>query len=134
MKEAKELNRFIEMRASGKSFEAISNDLGIPAQTLVNWSKECAGEISNMKAMKLEAIQEKYRLTREGRIQFLGDVMEKLRGEIARRDLSSIETDKLFHLVHKFLAMIKEESIQPTFKDGSEIRSNKSIYRLIKSL
>ena len=52
--------------------------------------------------MELEALQEEFFLLKEGRIRLLGEQLQRLRQELANRDLSSVPTDKLMELLLKY--------------------------------
>lgn len=58
MKEKK--RSFLKMRALGHTYKSISQDLGVSKQTLINWSKELADEIANLKTIEMEAFQAEY--------------------------------------------------------------------------
>ena len=53
-------NKFVELRAKGMSFENIAKELGICKQTCINWSKDLEFQVNNLKAIEMEALQEKY--------------------------------------------------------------------------
>jgi len=55
-------DKFIEMRAEGRTFGQIAKELGIAHNTAVNWSRELCDDISAAKAFKNEELIEKYRM------------------------------------------------------------------------
>ena len=113
--------KFIELRAKGYSFERIAKDLGKAKQTLIDWSKELQEEISNRKALELEALYESYYLMRENRLQTFGAMLTKIKEEVERRDLSDVPTDKLLELLLKYNSLVKEEIVEPIFKSSEAI-------------
>ncbi|KKS52559.1 MAG: hypothetical protein UV19_C0017G0004 [Parcubacteria group bacterium GW2011_GWA2_42_28] len=109
MSEIEDKEKFIELRAKGMSFARISDAIKISKPTLIKWSQELEIEIQNMRAIEQEALREKYLITKEKRLEMLGVSLDKIKEEIATRDLSEISTEKLFHLNIKLLQEIKGE-------------------------
>ena len=126
--------KFIELRAKGWSFDKIAKELGKAKQTLIDWSKNFQEEIANLKALELEALYEKYYLLKEDRLKTFGDTLLKLKKEISTRDLSEIPTDKLLELLLKFDTQVKEEIVEPVFKDSQEIAEESTERKLLEEL
>lgn len=101
MKDQGVKEKFVELRARGWSFDRISKELKVSKQTLIHWSRDLALEISNQSALQHEALLEQYSLTREERIQFLGDLVKKLRQEMVSRNLTAIPTERLVDMALK---------------------------------
>jgi len=87
--------RFIHLRAKGNSYARIAKELGVSKGTLVNWNTELEAEISQIRSIELEALQEEFFLLKEGRIRLLGEQLKSIQDEISKRDLSKVKTDKL---------------------------------------
>ena len=113
--------KFIELRAKGNSFDKIAQELGTSKQTLINWSKELKHEISNLKEIEREALQEKYFLSKAKRLEMFGSQLEALKNELGKRDLSTVSTDKLFELSLKYGAFLKDEDKPITFKEKNDL-------------
>jgi IS30 family transposase len=126
--------RFIELRAKGWSFDKIAKELGKAKQTLIDWSKDLQDEIANLKALELETIYESYYLLKENRLQNLGGVLNKLKDEVLKRDLSEVPTDKLLELLLKYNIQIKEEIVEPVYKSSKEITEDKIDKELLEDL
>lgn len=126
--------RFIELRASGASFDKIAKELGRSKQTLIDWSKELQEEIANLKAVELEALYEQYYLLKESRLRTFGDILQRMREELQGRDLTAVPTDKLLDLLLKYNTLIKEEYIEPSFKTSEQIEGERSDRELLSSL
>jgi transposase len=101
MKPDETKEQFIELRAKGLSFDNIAKELGVSKQTLINWSKELSLEVSNIKAIQLEALQEKYYILKEKRIELFGEKLKAINDELSKRDLSDIPTERLLDLLGK---------------------------------
>lgn len=126
--------RFIELRAQGWSFDKIAKELGKAKQTLIDWSKELSEEIANSRALELEALYEKHYLLKESRVQIFGELLDKLREEILKRDLSDLPTDKLLDLYLKYSNQAKEEIIEPSFRSSEELQEESLDKELLREL
>jgi transposase-like protein len=126
--------RFIEMRAQGYSFDKIAKELGRAKQTLIDWSKDLQEEIANLKALELEALYEKYYLLKETRLQTFGEMLQKIKKEVDKRNLSDVPTDKLLDLYLKYNSQAKEEIVDPHFKSSGEIDEERTERELLEGL
>ena len=128
MKDTKTVEEFIILRAQGWSFDRIAKKLKTAKQTLINWSGTYGVEISHLKALELEALQEEYFLTKEGKIKLLGEAVKKLRTELDKRDLSDVPTAKLYELLDRYheLARTEAEELEPNFRDERELEAAKA--------
>lgn len=109
MSDIKKQEQFIELRAMGVSFAKISEQLKISKPTLIQWGKDFELDIRNLRTIEQEALREKYLITKEKRIEMLGESLDKVKQELAKRDFSEIPTEKLFALNIKLLQEIKAE-------------------------
>jgi hypothetical protein len=103
---------FVQLRAKGLPYVRIAERLGVAKSTLANWNAELEAQIASARAMELEALQEEFFLLKEGRIRLLGEQLQRLRSELADRDLSSVPIDKLMELLLKYQATLKEEFVE----------------------
>ena len=118
--------KFIELRSKGYSYERISKELGKCKQTLVDWSRRYEEEIANLKSMELEALNEKYFLQKQRKIEVFGESLKAIQKELSSRDLREVPTDKLMDLFLKYFSYLEAEKIEPVFKTSGEIDSSKS--------
>ena len=126
--------RFIELRAKGWSFDKIAKETGKAKQTLIDWSKELQDQIANCKALELEALYESYYLLKENRLQTFGEILNKIKDEVLKRDLSEVPTDKLLDLFLKYNNQIKEEIVEPIYKSSQEIKEERQDRELLEEL
>jgi hypothetical protein len=103
---------FVQLRAKGLPYVRIAERLGVAKSTLANWNAELEAQIASARAMELEALQEEFFLLKEGRIRLLGEQLQRLRHELANRDLSSVPTDKLMELLLRYQAVLKDEFVE----------------------
>lgn len=126
--------QFIELRARGYSYDKIAKELGKAKQTLIDWGKDLETEIANRKAIELEALYEEHFLQKEARLKRLGGILTRLEGEINKRDLSKLGTDKLLDLYLRYIDKIEGEYLEPVFKSSDEIQAEKTEKGYMKKL
>ena len=85
---------FVQLRAKGLPYVRIAERLGVAKSTLANWNAELEAEIASARAMELEALQAEFFVLKEGRITLLGEQLQRLRGELASRDLTEVPTEQ----------------------------------------
>jgi hypothetical protein len=118
-------NKFIEMRAEGRTFAQIAEDLNISYNTAVNWSRELSDNISAAKAFKKEELIEKYRMTKEKKLDMYGERLLAIQDELAKRDLSDIPTNKLFDMMVKCSKAFEAEAGSIEFLTDEDIEQLK---------
>lgn len=101
--------KFIELRAAGLSYEAVSKELGVSRQTLINWSKDLALDIQNARGLRLDELSQKYIVAKEKRIEVFGKRLDAILAELDKRNLADLETDKLLTLALKYGEMLRAE-------------------------
>ncbi|BDH62889.1 hypothetical protein MTP04_30190 [Lysinibacillus sp. PLM2] len=111
MKDLVTKKEFIQLRSQGTSFNKIAEKLKVSKTTLIEWNKEFEKEIANLKAIELEELFQMYYVQKRKRIEIYGNQLEKIIGEIEKRNLSDLQTDKLFELKLKYLEHLKKEEI-----------------------
>ena len=120
MKDQQTKEQFMELRASGMSYQKIADQLQVSKQTLITWSRELKHEIANLRAISRDALQEEYYVMTSKRIELFGKKLESLQTELADRDLSSVPTEKLLDLVLKYGKALKEEEAKTVFAAVTE--------------
>lgn len=103
MKSTRVRKTFIELRASGHSYDEIVKTLCVSKPTLIKWGKEYDHEIREMAKSELLEAVEKHRLTVIGRINLFGEHIKRINDEILKRNLTDISTDNLINLQIKMV-------------------------------
>jgi|ERR1043166_43793 hypothetical protein len=110
MNDVEKQQRFVFLRAEGWSFARIAEDLNISKPTLINWSRKFQFEIQNQRAIIVETLQEKWLATRDVRVNALGEQLGKVEAELAKRDIATVPTARLFGLAYSLLRQIKRKT------------------------
>ena len=105
-------SQFIELRAKGWSYLKIARKLKVSKNTLASWGAELEGEIASVRAVEMEALHEKYFMTKEARIQLLGEQLKEIKAELKRRGLETVSTDKLLELELKLYQALQAEYVE----------------------
>ncbi|MGU3394060.1 hypothetical protein ACNHOZ_07890 [Priestia sp. D51] len=128
------IEKLMELRAKGKSFNQIAQQLKVGKQTLIDWNKEFKEEVANRKAVEIEALQEKYFLTVQKSIEFYGSKIQRLENELKHRELLEVPTEKLFELLLKYRAALKDLSMEPIFLTEKEAKESQNEQRLLRTI
>ena len=110
MNDVETQQRFVCLRAEGCSFARIAEELKVSKPTLIKWSRKFQFDIQNNRAINIEALHEKWLSTREARVAALGQQLQKVEAELAKRDLTSLSTHQLFTLAESLRRQIKHET------------------------
>lgn len=127
MENANVKQQFMELRAKGYSYEKIAKELKKAKQTLIDWGAELRYEIDNLKAVELEELYTKYFMLKENRLQTFGELLDKIKKEAVKRDLSDLPTEKLLELLLKYSGRINEEMTEPQYRSTRKIQDEKSM-------
>jgi transcriptional regulator len=108
MLDVKTKEKFLELRARGKSLRTIEKELRVGRNTLAKLENSCNEELKSRKAIEFEALRERYRLTAQARVERFGDQLERVMKELENRDLSTVTTPKLAELAVKLDARLQD--------------------------
>ena len=98
MKDQETQQKFVELRARGRSFARIAEELQVSKRTLIEWSRKFQFEIQNQRAIELEALRERYLATRDEQARQLGERLREVEAELATRQVAELSTPRLFTL------------------------------------
>lgn len=133
MKEVEIKHQFVELRAQGKSLRTASDELKIGLQTAVRWERELKEQIENLKAMEINALLERHRLTVQAQIERYGVELARVDEELQKRDLKKVSTQKLYDIMIKLHTRV--DGILPTFtlRDDDEIADQQALRAVVSS-
>jgi transcriptional regulator with XRE-family HTH domain len=126
MKGAQTIQKFLVLRAQGKSFRTIEQEIGTSRGTLAKWEQDYSEELKNLKAIERDAMREKFLLTNQAQLELLGTQFTRLKEELERRDLSDIPTPKLFELVLKYSTRLTEDFPMESIHTEEQVAENKA--------
>jgi predicted transcriptional regulator len=131
MKFEKQIERFIELRIEGKSFDEIAKELKTAKQTLIEWNKQfdVRDTIKVQKALKLNALVKQFEFDRMQRLKTNLEFSQKLHQELASRDLSQIPTPKLLDM-----ALLQENRVKGLIGETIRIGINNSFVNIGENL
>ncbi|HOD08588.1 MAG TPA: helix-turn-helix domain-containing protein [Myxococcota bacterium] len=101
--------RFVELRAEGRSYADIAAALGVSKPTLIAWGRELRKEVANARTLRLDALFEQYAIAKAKRIEVFGKRLEAILTELDKRDLSDVATGQLLKLALDYLSKMKAE-------------------------
>lgn len=110
MKTLDEKKRFIELRASGLSYDKISKELKISKPTLIGWGRECEKDIANLQFLEMDSLIEECKITRYNRIKKMALILGKALDELENRTFKKASTKELLSLIHSLDEKIKSET------------------------
>ena len=111
MKPAEKKEQFIILRAAGKSYAAISKELEISKSTCTKWERELEDNIAELKAESLEQLYNSYYMTKEARIEKLGQTLQGINDALDGADLAELPPEKLLDFKLKYTQALKDEYI-----------------------
>lgn len=115
MKDADKQKEFIELRAKNWSYQKISDKIGVSKPTLIKWNNDFKYEIKTLHSIEMEGLYQEYKTTIKQRVEYLGELHQKLVKELKNRDLSDVKTDKVLDM------LIKTSNELEVIKDNNKL-------------
>lgn len=113
-KSTEEVEKFIELRAKGLSFDRIAQETGTSKPTLLKWSNQYGRELEQAQYFELHSLLAQYGLLKQQRVEgvsiLLQAVIEEMKKRASSESLSRLPTDKLFTLYLSLEGRLKEET------------------------
>lgn len=112
---------YIKLRAEGKSYNYIANNLHISKSTCTKWEQSLSADIAQLKKEELNTLYDSYHMKKEARIKQLGNTLKKVEDALEEIDLHEIAPEKLLDFKLKYTEALQKEyvSTYPTFKLNS---------------
>ena len=114
MKLQEQKEKFILLRAEGKSYRAIASEIGICKSTAQKWGIELDAEIAELKQEQLKRLYDTYYMTKEARIKSLGGTLQRINTALDSADLEGLSVERLFYYKLQYTQALKDEYIQPS--------------------
>lgn len=111
--------RFIELRAEGRSYAEITAAVNVSKPTLIAWGKELQKEVANARTLRLDELFEKYAVAKGKRVEAFGKRLDGILAELDTRSLANVPTATLLKLVLEYGDRLREEA-QPLTMQGED--------------
>lgn len=120
MKNQTDKEKFIELRAEGRSYADIAVALKVSKPTLIAWGKELEMDIGNARTLRMDELFEKYAVAKSKRVEVFGERLNAILTELGTRSLADVPTSSLLALALKYGESLKTE-YQPLSLRGEDI-------------
>ena len=127
---------FIRLRAEGKSYRAIEQEIGVSRTTCGEWEKELSADVARLKQERLEEVYAQYGMAREARIRRIGETLRRLDEALADVDPSALPPEKRLDFKLKYSAALRDEytataSTEATGAATDTLEAIQDLYRRI---
>lgn len=114
---------YIKLRAEGKSYSFIAEQLHISKSTCTKWEKALETDIAQLKREELNTLYESYHMKKENRIKKLGDTLERVEDALASIDLKEVAPEKLLDFKLKYTKALQKEYVgtEQAYKLGDSL-------------
>ena len=121
----KNIEKFIELRIAGNSFDEIAKELQTSKQSLIEWNKklEVRTAINEGKAFKINNLVRANKFDIENRLKSYLQLSKKINDELLNRDLSQIGTDTLLKM-----SISNDTRVKELVNKNFEIGQNPGIF------
>ena len=120
MTDAELKERFIELRAEGVSFDSIAKELNKSKTTLIKWQRELESEINNFQYSIVQGLIEKYKITKQKKIEFYGKELDKIYNALEKKNYEELSIKQLHDLRIKLDTFIEHEKGKIGFYTGDK--------------
>jgi hypothetical protein len=117
-------SKFLELRAKDWSLVRISKEIDVSVRTHAEWNRQNREEIRTLRAIEIEAPQEKFLATHEQELGSLTDLLKRIDRELATRNVNSLQMTELFKLATATRAEIQKIVIDPQSDEQSKNTQN----------
>jgi hypothetical protein len=118
MKDISTKEKFIQLRAEGRSFDRIAAELKVSKTTLINWSKELAREINNAQYFAFQSLAEQYQITKQERMTYLMRELKKIYDALSEKEYKDLPIKDLLLIKEKFETALRDEFDRTEYHTG----------------
>lgn len=101
--------RFIELRARGRSYAKISEAIKVSKPTLIKWNRQYSDEIEQLQSEELLAMCERFRIARAQRVERFVNMIDRVEEQLGNRDLSGVQTERLLREWIRLMQAVRNE-------------------------
>jgi hypothetical protein len=102
-------DKFIELRAKGWSYGRIAEELNISKGIAHTWAAQFSLEIQKLRAIELEAIQERVLASYEQDLTYLAEELKRVQLVLRERDYGYVDTQQLYWYQGALMARIDKK-------------------------
>jgi hypothetical protein len=102
-------DKFIELRAKGWSYGRIAEHLNISKGIAHTWAAQFSHDIQKLRAIELEAIQERVLTSYEQDLTYLAEELKRVQQVLRERDYGYIDTQQLYWYQGALMARIDKK-------------------------
>jgi transposase-like protein len=108
--------RFLELRAQGRTLASLAEQLNVTPRTLFNWHHQYRAQINAFRNLRLEALQEKLLASHENELATLANQLQRVDQILAQRDWECLATEFLVSLATGLRSKIRKQRLNPVFE------------------
>lgn len=101
--------KFIVLRAEGLSFDKIAKRIKVSKPTLIKWQREYQREINELLEVRYCEILEKYKLTKEKRIEKIAEELDLVWEAYKKVEYKDLTKRELLMMIMRLERRLKEE-------------------------
>jgi transcriptional regulator len=109
--------KFLQLRASGLSFDKIALELKTSKPTLIQWGKLFKDELNDMKFQSLATLKEEYQHTTRAKYEQLLKHLSKIDEAIEKVDLSTASIKDLMMVRNDIIGQLERVEKETSFID-----------------
>ncbi len=114
------VERFIQLRAQGRTILSISEELQVAPRTLNKWQKKYRQDLNYHRNVELEKVQDKHLRSHEKELECLSNQLKRVEEVLHERRLSACSTESLFAMSIALRSQIRKQRIEPVFDDADD--------------
>jgi len=121
-KTLEQVEKFVELRAKGYSYDKIAEETGTSKPTLLKWSTQYSRELKEAEHFEMNSLLSQYGIMRQSRVQayssMLGKALQELKKRAEETDYSEVPTDKLLRIALELERRVEREAEEKKFDNG----------------
>lgn len=114
MKEQETIDKFIQLRAEGKSYDKISKLINVSKPTLLAWGRKHQNKIDELKILRYESILEQQKVTQEERITRLAKELNNAWEAFEKKEYDNLTKRELLLIIMRLERGLREETAMLT--------------------
>ncbi len=101
--------RFLELRGKGVSYSRIAKEIPVSVTTLKKWGQDWLDKIQEIGRVRIATFVQEELITLEKRLELRAEQIQRMRDELATRDLSQLDDATLLRIYLRYLDAVGKE-------------------------